>query len=250
MKSVYLMKYVSYACASVVILASSCGSKTKDLGVPSPKKDIPVAPNPSMELGKVSILGDSYSTFANHITPGNESWYPHWDHKNDVVRVEQTWWHQLLQEHNGKLEINNSYSGATVCNTGYGGTNSSGSSFITRMTKLGNPNTIIIMGGTNDAWANSPIGSYKYKGWTADDKRSFRPAFAYMIAYLVNTYPHAKIINVVNDGLKAEITGSQAEICAHYKITNIQLKDIDKQEGHPSIAGMSSIKNQLAKAIF
>ena len=39
---------------------------------------------------KVSILGDSYSTFKEHVTPqGNLVWYPH--DKNDVKKLEQTW---------------------------------------------------------------------------------------------------------------------------------------------------------------
>ncbi|MGC4231372.1 MAG: SGNH/GDSL hydrolase family protein [Niabella sp.] len=214
------------------------------------KKEVTVERNAGIRINKLSILGDSYSTFKDHVTPSNNAvWYPHWENKNDVVKVEQTWWHQLLQEQNGTLEINNSYSGSTVCNTGYDGANSTYSSFITRMTNLGNPNTIIIMGGTNDAWANSPIGNYKYSNWTEEDKKSFRPAFAYMLDYLQTKYPSATIINVVNDGLKAEITNSQAEICAHYKVTNIQLKNINKQEGHPSISGMTSIKNQISDVI-
>lgn len=214
------------------------------------KKEITVEGNASIRINKLSILGDSYSTFKDHVTPSsNAVWYPHWENKNDVVKLEQTWWHQLLKEQNGTLEINNSYSGSTVCNTGYDGANSTYSSFITRMTNLGNPNTIIIMGGTNDAWANSPIGNYKYSNWTEEDKKSFRPAFAYMLDYLKTKYPGATIINVVNDGLKAEITNSQAEICAHYKVMNIQLKNINKQEGHPSISGMTSIKNQISDVI-
>jgi|SRR5690606_4779255 len=240
--------YTSAGTYSVTLLVKNSAG-TSD----SHKKDITVEanlPTTPVVLGKVSILGDSYSTFANHIVPGNDPWYPHWDNKNDVVQVEQTWWHQLLQEYDGTMEVNNSYSGATICNTGYGGDNSSWSSFITRMTNLGSPNTIIIMGGTNDAWAGSPIGNYKYSDWTDNDKKSFRPAFAYMLDYLKTNHPNARIINVVNDGLKAEITNSQAEICAHYNVMNIQLQNINKQEGHPSIAGMVSIKNQIADVIF
>ncbi len=205
------------------------------------KKDVTIE-------SKISILGDSYSTFKGCVTPkNNASWYPR--SGNNVVEVEQTWWHQLLKEQNGILEVNNSYSGSTVCNTGYNGANSTYSSFITRMNNLGNPNTIIIMGGTNDSWANSSVGNYKYSNWTEEDKKSFRPAFAYMLDYLTKQHPNATIINVVNDGLKAEITSSQAEICSHYKVMNIQLKNIDKQDGHPSVKGMTSIKNQILDAI-
>ena len=43
---------------------------------------------------KVSILGDSYSTFEGYVVEGNELWYgssPKWDRGNDVVRVWNTW---------------------------------------------------------------------------------------------------------------------------------------------------------------
>ena len=69
----------------------------------------------------VSILGDSYSTFEGYLQPDTNSiWYyslPR--HKTDVVSVRQTWWHQLIRENDYRLCVNNSFSGATICNTGY-----------------------------------------------------------------------------------------------------------------------------------
>ena len=69
----------------------------------------------------ISILGDSYSTFEGYLQPDTNSiWYytlPR--HKTDVVSVRQTWWHQLIRENDYRLCVNNSFSGATICNTGY-----------------------------------------------------------------------------------------------------------------------------------
>lgn len=215
------------------------------------KKNITVEPNPSIEFDKVSILGDSYSTFQGHVDPSsNEVWYADWQTQDhDVVNVEQTWWHQLLQVLDATMDKNNSYSGSTICNTGYDGANSTATSFVTRMTNLGNPDLIIIMGGTNDSWANSPMGSYKYSDWTTDDLKSFRPAFAKMLDYLTKQHPNARIVNAVNSGLKADVTTSQTTICAHYNVTCVQLQNIDKKANHPSISGMIAIKNQILKAI-
>lgn len=216
------------------------------------KKEITVAQSTVIgKDSKVSILGDSYSTFKDFVIPAtNAYWYPDWNNVNDVVKVEQTWWHQLLQEGEAILEINNSYSGSTICNTGYDGANSTASSFITRMKNLGNPDLIIIFGGTNDSWANVPLGNYKYSDWTTDDLKSFRPAFAYMLDYLTKQYPNAKIVNVINSDLKAEVTNTQTTLCSHYKVTCVQLKNIDKISGHPSIKGMTEIKKQLSSVIF
>lgn len=95
----------------------------------------------------VSILGDSYSTFEGYLQPDTNSiWYytlPR--HKTDVVSVRQTWWHQLIRENDYRLCVNNSFSGATICNTGYRKADYSDRSFITRMDELGCPDIIFIL---------------------------------------------------------------------------------------------------------
>ncbi len=83
----------------------------------------------------VSILGDSYSTFEGYLQPDTNSiWYytiPR--HKTHVVSVRQTWWHQFIKENDYRLCVNNSFSGATICNTGYRQADYSDRSFITGM---------------------------------------------------------------------------------------------------------------------
>lgn len=241
MKKYHTIRYFTLL---VLFTISSCNGDTKD-------PEFVPDPDPIATYSKVSILGDSYSTFKDFVTPGtNPYWYPDWNNVNDVVEAGQTWWHQLLQEGEAILEINNSYSGSTICNTGYDGANSSSSSFITRMKNLGNPNLIIIFGGTNDDWANVPLGNYKYSDWTEADLKTFRPAFAYMLDYLTKQHPKAKIVNVINSDLKTDIISTQTTLCARYKVTCVQLRNIDKISGHPSIKGMSAIKKQLSDVIF
>lgn len=200
---------------------------------------------------KVSILGDSYSTFYGYITPDtNSCWYcvPDVKRDNDVKSVEETWWYRFINNNGYQLEINNSYSGATVCNTGYKKADYTDRSFITRMSNLGKPDIILIFGGTNDSWAGVPIGDYKYADWAKEELYSFRPAFCKMLDYITKHYPDAKVYNITNTGLSEEVTGSMDEICRHYGITNICLHDIDKQAGHPSVDGMKSIEEQVLKA--
>ena len=199
---------------------------------------------------KISILGDSYSTFEGFVSPStNAIWYPAQNKANDVANVNQTWWYMLLKEYDAVLEKNNSYSGATICNTGYNRMNSSVSSYVTRMKNLGDPDLIIILGGTNDSWADSPIGSYKYNDWTDDDLKNFRPAFGYMLDYIVKQYPQARVINVINTDLKRDISDAQTFLCSYYEVECIQLNNIEKQSGHPSIKGMISIKDQILSVI-
>ena len=139
----------------------------------------------------VSILGDSYSTYEDFVTPStNELWYyaKNSDQKTDVKDVRQTWWHQLIKENGWRLAVNNSYSGATISYTGYDGNDYSPRSFNTRMDNLGQPDIIFIFGATNDSWAGSPIGDFKYEDIKKADLYEFRPALAHMLRWMTDRY--------------------------------------------------------------
>lgn len=196
---------------------------------------------------RVSILGDSYSTFSGANPQGQAPFYP--NNQNDVKEVEQTWWSLYIKAMGYQLEVNDSWGGTTVCNTGYGHRDVSASSFTARMDRLGNPDIIFVFGGTNDAWANSPIGEYKYKNWTKEDMMNYRPALACLLTGLKKQYPKAKIYALLNSELKEEINESTRVICKKCKVQLIELHDIEKQNGHPSIKGMQAISDQLVEAI-
>ena len=201
----------------------------------------------------VSILGDSYSTFEGYLTPDTmDIWYFHGKQdarRTDVENVGQTWWMQLIKKKNWKLELNNSWSGSTICYTGYRDEDYSRRSFITRVPALGSPDIILIFGGTNDSWANAPIGEFKHSDWRRSDLYTFRPAMACMLAKIKERYPTADVYVISNDGLKPEITGSMEQICKHYDVPMIQLHDISKTAGHPNVQGMMQIAEQLDREI-
>lgn len=198
----------------------------------------------------ISILGDSYSTFAGYIPKGYAVWYSSKPNKsNDLTKVEQTWWHRLITMLNGKLEKNDSWSGSTICNTGYGRADYSDRSFVNRSGRLGNPDIILVCGGTNDCWAKSPIGEYKYSDWSREDLYSFRPAMAKLCHDLLKNYPRAKIYFILNSELSPEINDSVHEICRHYRISCIDLQNIEKKSDHPSVAGMEAFASQVAEVL-
>ena len=205
----------------------------------------------------VSILGDSYSTFQGYVQPeANAIWYfdPVNTSSTDVASVRQTWWHQFINNNGYRLCMNNSYSGSTICNSGYKRdkpdfADYSDRSFVTRMNNLGCPDIIFIFGATNDAWAGSPIGEYKYDGWTKKDLFSFRPAMANMLAFMTNRYPSVEIYFILNSDLQEEINESVKTICKHYQVPCIVLKGIDKANGHPTIKGMNQICEQIQSFI-
>lgn len=200
----------------------------------------------------VSVLGDSYSTYEGFLTPEtNAVWYQvkNASSKTDVTSVEQTWWHQLISSQGWHLCVNNSYSGSTICHTGYDGNDYSDRSFLTRMSNLGCPDIIFIFGATNDSWAGSPIGEYEYDGIAPSDLWAFRPAMARLLQWMKQRYVNTQFYFILNDGLKEQINESVKTICAHYGVPCIELHDIHKISGHPSVRGMKQIAEQIAAAL-
>lgn len=218
------------------------------------------------DLGNIFILGDSYSTFEGYIPEGFNAYYltsgPDYKcHKGelddgDVFHVNETWWYDLCNE-NGNLLRNCSWSGTTICNTGYGGSDNSTRSFIARFDRLAKEgffeknkvDTFFLFGGTNDSWANSPIGELMFEGWTRDDLYSALPAFGYLMESFKKHLKGTKIYCIINTELKSELTDAYKEACKKYGIDVIELCDIDKQHGHPTILGMKQIKQQVLEYI-
>lgn len=210
------------------------------------------------DIGNVFILGDSYSTFKDHIPEGFDAWYsdaetPH----TNVRRVEETWWHQMLNETKSNLVRNCSYSGTTVCHTGYNGADCREISFIGRFEKLVNGgffkenkiDTFFLFGGTNDSWAEAPVGELKYEGITEEELYTVLPAFCYLLDKIKTEVRDARLICVINTELKDEITEGFKTACEHYGVEYIALCDISKWAGHPNIDGMMQIKEQVIEKL-
>lgn len=200
----------------------------------------------------VSILGDSYSTFEDYIPVGNETWYS--DHmkadRSDLNSVRQTWWWQLISEGGYILGKNDSYSGATICNTGYRHEDYSDRSFLTRVNRLGSPDIILIFGGTNDSWAGVKLGEYMYnQKIPGEELYKFRPALTRLLIEAQNLYPGTDIYFILNSELKEEINTSVKEICGHYSVPVIILHDIEKRASHPTVAGMRAIADQVLEVL-
>lgn len=198
----------------------------------------------------ISILGDSYSTFEGFIPEGNEVWYYASPQKRtDVTKVEETWWWQVISKGGYKLGVDESWSGATVCNTGYNDKDYTPRSFVTRSTRLGSPDIILICGATNDSWAGVKMGDYHYSDWKRADLYYFRPAMAKLLDNIRLHYPNVKVYFILNTELKKEINESVETVCKHYNVPLIKLHDIEKQNGHPDIKGMRSFADQVLEAI-
>ena len=200
---------------------------------------------------RISILGDSYSTYQNYIPEGNAIWYfEPMDAKNtDVSDVRQTWWWQVVKNGGYLLEKNESYSGATICYTGYNDEDYSERSFITRLPRVGSPDILLIFGNTNDCWCGAKMGEYVYNGWKRADLYTYRPALAKLLNDALSRYPNVRIYFIMNTDLRKDIVESTMTICKYYGIPVIELKDIEKKSGHPNQKGMKAISEQVLKAI-
>ena len=117
------------------------------------------------------------------------------------------------------------------------------------MDNLGNPDIILIFGGTNDSWAHSPEGNYKYSDWTATDLYYVRPATAYMLDFITKRYPNVEVYFILNSELDTAFNETAETVCKHYNVPLLKLHDIGKQAGHPNIAGMKAIAEQLTSFV-
>ncbi|MBE7050324.1 MAG: hypothetical protein E7394_06075 [Ruminococcaceae bacterium] len=204
-------------------------------------------------IGNVFILGDSYSTFEGYIPEGYSPFYTKDAEYTNVNDVKDTWWHRLLSETESNLVRNSSWSGTTICHTGYNGEDYCEISFTGRFDKLANDgyfeknkiDTFFLFGGTNDSWADSPIGKMLHSDWTKEDLYNVLPAIGYIFSRINEVLKDTRIICIINNELKSVITDALKDTAKRFGIECVMLKDIDKIEGHPTILGMEQIKNQV-----
>ena len=151
--------------------------------------------------------------------------------------------------------LNSSYSGSTVCHTGYDKADYSNISFVARLDKLveegffdkNRVDTVIVFGGTNDSWAGVPMGEIQRSNWTKEDLYSFRPACCYLIDKLKQLVPN--VIVVVNSEISQEVIDTLKTVATEYGATMVALDKISKICGHPIFEGMTQIKNAIVETL-
>ena len=140
------------------------------------------------------ILGDSYSTFEGWIPEGNACYYPRPESVEDVLRVEDTWWHQLMTQTGLQLAINDSFSGATVC-THVREKHTIEAAFTKRAERSfsgeASLDYILVFGGTNDNWLERSLGKPQFAGWTEEDLLQVLPAYCYTLHHIRSQYPQS-----------------------------------------------------------
>jgi hypothetical protein len=209
-----------------------------------------------MMTNNAFIFGDSYSTFRGYIPEGYAVYYHEAEGQDntDVRKVSETWWHQVVTEADLNLIQNNSWSGSTICHTGYDGVDcSQTNSFIYRLRKLtregffeeNDIHNVFVFGGTNDSWSNAPLGESMLSGWKREDLFSVLPAISYLTARIKNDLPNVKVIFILNSELKEEINEEIKKSAEYFGAELVILGNIDKSNGHPTKLGMKEIHDQI-----
>ncbi len=210
------------------------------------------------EVKNFIIIGDSYSTFKGYIPVGYAPYYTG-ESGTDLKAVSETWWHRFADKTGKNLVLNDSWSGSTICYTGRVSPEYAyRSSFVNRMHDMikedffnkNNIDTVFIFGGTNDSWLDTtPKGELMLDGWCEDDLYSTLPAIGYMISRLKEALPSGNVVFIINTDLNENISEAIKSASRHFGTSFIELHDIDKEVGHPTVKGMGEICDQVIEAI-
>lgn len=207
-------------------------------------------------MKNVFILGDSYSTYGGCIPDGYVTYYSEQGRPNVPVskmQLGETWWKRMQEKTNCNILLNNSWSGSTISYTGREGDCSQTSSFIYRYRQLKENgffkenavDTVFLFGGTNDSWIDAPLGEMQFSDWEEKDLYNVLPAICYLVDQVKNDLPNAEIVLIINSDLKEEIQNCIEELAKRHALKCVKLKDVEKEEGHPTVNGMLSISEQV-----
>jgi len=228
---------------------------------------------------KLSILGDSISTFDMYIPTTYKAFYPY----GDVLYSDDTWWGLLCQSTGMKLLKNCSWSrssvtGNSLAEDGYPGCSTSR---IDNLASKGvNPEVIICYIGINDFIKCAPIGDWIYDEREVTDSTNvkfFDEAYALMLKKIHEKYPKAEVIcctlspiassaiiprsHINRAGISLERYNNVIENVARiYGDTVLDVNGCGFNNDnfhkyyadgatHPNLAGMKVIRNKMVKEL-
>ena len=152
-----------------------------------------------MEKIRISVLGDSVSTFAGY-TPAEALFYDSWrQEETGVMSPDDTWWMQVIQNTGMQLLANGSYSASTVCGDSSSEESSAGCSNRRIVDLMGNtgiaPNVILVYMGVNDFFHSIDLGSFSGTAAYRNDHYiwDFTEGYELMLQKLQAIYPTSRI---------------------------------------------------------
>lgn len=252
------------ATAAPEVRASSWIANTDGYPIPS---SVPADPGFGSTTSKtrVSLIGDSISTFSGYLPAGYNTFYP----TGSVISASQTYWYKLIYNYmsNAKLDMNIAWTGTLVTrctNTKYASEHWYGHDFCARFIDkgMGNPDVILIHGGTNDVSGRGEVSLYPnfaIDGAACPDDTIFADCFATaeaatsrsaieelddtcfvnayikLISLIHQQYPDAKVVMLIGDWLPAGARQTIHKIADHcgalYGYKCVDFQDIEQFEG-------------------
>lgn len=248
----------------------------------------PVRADSATEKLKISVLGDSISTFLNYSNGtaadttnstirNGRKWYPY----GNVTSADMTWWAKTAQLLDAEILVNNSWSGSCMY---YTRADTVGA-YVDRCIQLHDdtgenageePDIIAVYLGTNDigAYSNDP-GSYEaidFAKLIAEENGSVTyaqpqnvvEAYAIALDKISRRYPDAEVYcftllhNVSTVTRLESYNASIKKLAAHFDMHVVDLyncgitgtSDGTLIDGiHPSVKGMTLIANAFAEAV-
>ncbi len=199
----------------------------------------------NLEHHKISILGDSLSTYQGYNPTGNLVYYP--NENNDVDSVEKTWWKKVIMDSNSVLSINESYSGSKISGT-------DNSSFVNRIKNLGEPQYLIIHGGTNDLWQNVPAGVLHFDSIESElNTEEFADAYDILIRKVVSLYPTTNVLLIIPHCVTESYATIINEIADHYNlfgVVDLRKYKFSTANGHYQTSDMEIVANAVLANLF
>lgn len=145
---------------------------------------------------KVSIIGDSISTFSGYNPSGYATFYP----KGNVTSVEHTWWKQLINNTGMELLKNCSWSGSECYGDSTSTTDAAAGCSTKRVNDLANgstnPDIIICYIGINDFFNGVGLSDWEPDKAIPTDSTSidnFLDAYVIMINKIRQKYKNARV---------------------------------------------------------
>ena len=196
---------------------------------------------------KISILGDSISTFKGFIPANYLHFYP--QSYGDVRNIYQTWWMQVINGLGAGLFIDNAYGGSTVCNfDSFSTSNDNRLKALIINEKVSD--VLLIFMGTNDC-ASEYVNA-----------NSFEEAYTTMLTKIQSLSPGTEIILINLPSSKLYSVDSQYSLnqvirkCANqfkYKLVDISglnLSDKLIDSADPNSSGMKALSKAILDSLL
>lgn len=172
---------------------------------------------------RISILGDSISTFTGYSYPGNRCRYPQ---DNLLTDVNLTYWMRLINHFGMVLGISETWAGSRVSNTASTDSGDVGPNrCIASATRIGHlgengtPDIILVNAGTNDIGASVTVGTFNTESpmnYTDEEIANlpvdtFADAYRTMLIRLQKSYPTSMIVCLLPNYTTSYYTPAKAD---------------------------------------